>query len=329
MVTPNATGAQYRAPAPALSPATAPAEDTPQPVAPDAVYVRITSSVQRDYSERGVFQHLQMTKVIERSREWTSYLVPHGDALLMLEDAKVRRDLGGKGKKTAYKSLAGHLEGSIESADKRMKILAAKQATRIDAWPAGETWRGSKAQLQASGIGVGIAFPGEPGGNRRRVQTMDSRGYVTRISVYNELWSLFEACVDIPASAQETKEEEKRALDLEQRQLAELKYLPPNRQAFRDREAARFHRKIDLVLTYLQPQAGYRFSDAAKEKFLDACCDAFEVLKHGEVIGESPAVAIQRIAAEHAKRNAPLQAFLAQAEATARAAGPQALGGAL
>lgn len=46
----------------------------------------------------------------------------------------------------------------------------------------GDGVEGTKAQLQALGLGTGLAFPGEPGGPRRQLWTRDPRGYEVSIS---------------------------------------------------------------------------------------------------------------------------------------------------
>lgn len=46
----------------------------------------------------------------------------------------------------------------------------------------GEVIEGTKEQLQALGLGVSMAFPGEPGANRREFTVRDPRGYITKIS---------------------------------------------------------------------------------------------------------------------------------------------------
>ena len=40
-----------------------------------------------------------------------------------------------------------------------------------------ELWEGTKAQLQAAGIGAGLAFPGEPGAPKKKVATVDAAGF--------------------------------------------------------------------------------------------------------------------------------------------------------
>lgn len=62
------------------------------------------------------------------------------------------------------------------------------------AW--GDLIRGSKEVLQRMGIGVGISFPGEPGGNRRQTSTFDPRGFRCVISI-SRAWEAFPFSVRI------------------------------------------------------------------------------------------------------------------------------------
>lgn len=55
---------------------------------------------------------------------------------------------------------------------------------------------GSKAQLQAIGIGIGVAFPGEPGAAKRKIRTTDQRGF--RVEVKAERAGVFCAYVYFP-----------------------------------------------------------------------------------------------------------------------------------
>lgn len=48
--------------------------------------------------------------------------------------------------------------------------------------PWGDLITGTKEQLQALGLGIGIAFPGEEGATRRAVYVKDPRGFRTRIA---------------------------------------------------------------------------------------------------------------------------------------------------
>lgn len=57
------------------------------------------------------------------------------------------------------------------------------------------THKGTKEQLHARGLGVGLGFPGEPGCNRRKVTTFDSQ---TGAEVCFALLSRSEWCGDVP-----------------------------------------------------------------------------------------------------------------------------------
>ncbi|MFO1163416.1 MAG: hypothetical protein U1E60_31590 [Reyranellaceae bacterium] len=46
----------------------------------------------------------------------------------------------------------------------------------------GETIKGTKTQLQAFGLGVGMSFPGEPNGPKRSMRVIDARGLACTIS---------------------------------------------------------------------------------------------------------------------------------------------------
>jgi len=48
--------------------------------------------------------------------------------------------------------------------------------------PWGDLIYGTKDELQALGLGQGMAFPGEPGGPRRRLAVTDSRGFPCKIA---------------------------------------------------------------------------------------------------------------------------------------------------
>lgn len=47
-----------------------------------------------------------------------------------------------------------------------------------------ESWEGTKAQLQAAGIGVGIAFPGEPGANKKTARCTCPLGFPVKIKAH-------------------------------------------------------------------------------------------------------------------------------------------------
>lgn len=54
----------------------------------------------------------------------------------------------------------------------------------------GDVIEGDKEVLQRMGIGVGLAFPGEPGGNKRQISITDPRGFPCKVKT-NDRWSKF------------------------------------------------------------------------------------------------------------------------------------------
>lgn len=50
----------------------------------------------------------------------------------------------------------------------------------------GDCIYGSKAQLQALGIGIGVTFPGEHGGAKRKMSTTDQRGFPVKVCAERE-----------------------------------------------------------------------------------------------------------------------------------------------
>ena len=70
------------------------------------------------------------------------------------------------------------------SEDSRTVQKSAVPTHRFDA--RAETWTGTKRQLQAVGIGVGLTFPGEPGGPRRELHTTDPDGYEVVVALHWE-----------------------------------------------------------------------------------------------------------------------------------------------
>lgn len=57
-----------------------------------------------------------------------------------------------------------------------MATTNSTQSPRHSEYEWGELWEGTKTQMQAVGIGIGVKFPGEPGGPKRSVKTTNHRG---------------------------------------------------------------------------------------------------------------------------------------------------------
>lgn len=86
----------------------------------------------------------------------------------------------------------------------------------------GEVLRGTKSQIQDAGIGVGTAFPGEPGAQPRQITVKDSRGLKARIKKGSR-WrgpGIYEVEIPYPASMVERNRNEALA---EARRAAEAK----------------------------------------------------------------------------------------------------------
>lgn len=76
---------------------------------------------------------------------------------------------------------------------------------RVHQCPWGDVWTGTKEQLMAYGIGASVIFPGENGGPKRELTTLDPRGFKTRINrSYDE--GIFDAYIDFPGRTFEYEE---------------------------------------------------------------------------------------------------------------------------
>lgn len=62
----------------------------------------------------------------------------------------------------------------------------------------GDLIEGTKAQLQALGIGQGVAFPGEMGGPKRQLTTTDPRGFNVALVVASKDPLTFRATIEFP-----------------------------------------------------------------------------------------------------------------------------------
>lgn len=65
----------------------------------------------------------------------------------------------------------------------------------------GDVATGTKAQIQALGIGQGLAFPGEPGGPKKALDTVDPRGFEVNVFKRCTGPDLFAACIRFPGRA--------------------------------------------------------------------------------------------------------------------------------
>lgn len=64
--------------------------------------------------------------------------------------------------------------------------------------PWGDSIFGTKEQLQAIGIAVGMAFPGEPWAPKRHIKTIDPRGFPTKVTPFDFDAGTYHASISFP-----------------------------------------------------------------------------------------------------------------------------------
>jgi hypothetical protein len=291
--------------------------------APDAVIVSVSHKIAGDYQERGLPKCLAgLQPVGQPSPASNAYLVSFQDAEGLLSDAEARREQPEvRGRLLACYTMFIHgLQKAIAAARERAQILGSPAAVHVGTDSNWETWRGTKQQLQATGIGVGALFPGDAGyrwGNKLR----DQRGWDVWIhSCYSHSrWGIYKAHIAIPDSVREEQKAAERKKQEAARELDRIKSMPATVKEFRDRAGELFWCYVNVVLGTIRQEMGYRLTDDAKEEFLDACRDAYSIIKRdGEVTGESPRKELQRRLIAGAKSNHALQSFLGQVQAAAQ-----------
>lgn len=285
----------------------------------DAVLFSLTRTTHADYTRRGVFPKLSpenAVHVVEANGAMLFYLTrPEAEAVLA--DARAQHQVAYKGMRNAYKGVMERLKQAIAEASERPSIYNASQAVLVERYCYGvsESWRGTKEQLQAMGIGAGVLFPGEPNA-KRWMFVRDRRGYRTKLSRYSDTWpGLYWAGIEYP---QEVKAAERAKEKLAEDQAAArrtqvqmIERLPQTPEALREHIASTFWHFVNHTLDCMRPAHGYRFTEDAKEEFKDAASDAFWALKNGDTEGRSPREDLTRLQATEAKADVPLQAFLA------------------
>lgn len=102
-----------------------------------------------------------------------AWRTPGYRAIRLLEDGTIRLEITvSKEVQAKRRAVKRALEYDAEQA--RINEALAKignelrgKALRMECGSRGESWTGTKAQLQAAGLGVGMLFPGEPGAKKR------------------------------------------------------------------------------------------------------------------------------------------------------------------
>ena len=137
--------------------------------------------------------------------------------------------------------------------------------------------------------------------------TVDRRGYWTSVCASARLWpGLFEVEIGLPMAATAPPPPAQKSNE------PDLSRLPESAEALRSRLLEALAGVSDLAARAMQAKIGYRYTSDAVEEFREAIGDAYEVLKHGNIVGRSRTQEIQRAAAARAKADKPLQFLLAR-----------------
>lgn len=136
---------------------------------------------------------------------------------------------------------------------------------------------GTKEQLQAAGIGVGVAFPGEPGAQPRQITVLDARGFKARIARAYRRQGAARYRVEIRLPHAET---ERRRAERQERERLErlresaqaagmtveqwlLRDVPASAEQFQENACDYAERLLGLVESQLLGRFGYSFDAAA------------------------------------------------------------------
>lgn len=288
----------------------------------DAVLLWVTPVVERDYAARGVFPNIRSDRATHARANATLHPLTRPDAQVVLADAEGRLARATKGAQVAYKAHAENLREAIKEAKSRRSEFEAADPVCTDKSPWSETWQGTKKQLQAMGIGIAFALPGEPGGNPRTASTRDRRGYAVRIKRASTVWTdFYEAYISIPETPRTpvdaTKSERRGAVD--DLIIARLKAMPATPEKFKGDVATNFSIHIATTARAMRGEGGFRFTDEAIDKFVQAAIVAMSALHNGDTEGLAPLETMRGVLCARAKDDEPLQRFLASLDVDPKA----------
>jgi hypothetical protein len=176
--------------------------------------------------------------------------------------------------------------------------------------------KGTKQQLQARGLAVGIGFPGEPGCHARKVAVpTEQAGVELRIELLHPSeWfgevPRFEVTARRSEAEQEALKKAKREADAEKARIERLKTMPATPDKFREEVAQTFWSLANITKAQMQAKDGYRFTSEVVDDFTDAITEAYWAIKNGAAVGASPRQKYQQVMCASARADKPLQQFL-------------------
>lgn len=192
----------------------------------DAVLLWLTTTVERDFEERGAFPKLRHAHAQAYRGAATLHYLSADEAGAVLEDAMAREKSVRRGTRNAYAAHIKSIQAAMKEAAERPSVFASKEPVSSYMSEHAERWRGTKDQLKAHGIQLDGPWPHEPGGKERWAQARDSRGYKTSITRFSTIWpGLYEAYITIPYEIWGPKHNEKpkaNEADLVKRNLASM-----------------------------------------------------------------------------------------------------------
>lgn len=295
---------------------------------PQTVVLRVTAKIGEHYTATGAFPKLRPDFATDKDGNSHFYWMSIDEAKQVrshAEEAYKDRSTP-RGLKCSYGSHLQYIDERIQAAEERVALINGTSPKCEYAWPSVELWIGTKQQLQAMGIGVGVAFPGEPGAVitgkswQRGVHTQDKRGFSVCIEP-NFFLDLYDARIDIPKEHSEAlkqqKEEEERQQRKERLAIAALREAPKTKAEYREHMERRTFWLRCLRSDVASGDSGYRISDEDVAE-LDSLFEEIETLLSGAtIVGNGPAKLLQQKLGTKAREDAQLQAFLATMKAGA------------
>lgn len=180
----------------------------------DAVLLWLTATVERDLHERGVFPRLRQAYAKAYRAAASLHYLSADEAEAVLEDATARVKSVKGGTCNAYCAHIKSIRAALKEAAERPAVFASPAAVCEYKSLHAERWRGTKDQLKAHGIRLDGPWPHELGGNGRRKQARDARGYKTSVGRFSTVWpGLYEAYISIPSEVWGPSYDEKTKAD--------------------------------------------------------------------------------------------------------------------
>lgn len=218
----------------------------------DTVLLWLTTTVERDFQERGAFPRLRYSQARAFRGVATLHYLSTDEADSVLEDALAREQSVRRGMRNAYAAHIKSIQAAMKEAAERPAVFASPKAACTYKAEHSERWIGTKDQLEAHGIQLAGPWPCEPGGKARWAKARDSHGYKASITRFSSIWpGLYEAYISVPYAVWGRKDNEKpkaNEADLARRNLASM---PSSADDFRAHlvESMRMMARINLDMS--------------------------------------------------------------------------------